>query len=156
MSSRVSTVRWNGSLTEGSGTIELSSSQQGHFKYALESRAAVKATATSPEELLAAAYASCYGMQLSALLTTESSESNPILLVEAEVFQGGPEVDFGITGITLSVTGRGLTISDERFVEVAETASPETTSGRAFVTAANLLPPPSLYITEGADRCLRT
>jgi lipoyl-dependent peroxiredoxin len=131
MSTRVSTVEWHGSLVGGSGSIELTSSGQATFDYSLATRAADQATATSPEELLAAAYASCYAMQLSALLDPGPDES-PHLHVEAVVTQGGPEVDFGIVGIVLTVRGRGIDATNEQFVELANTASSVCPIGRAL------------------------
>lgn len=66
MTDRRATVRWEGSLFEGSGTVSFASS-------GLVSDAAVSWPAraeepdgkTSPEELLAAAHASCFSMALS-------------------------------------------------------------------------------------------
>ena len=133
MSTRVSTVDWQGSLVAGTGTIVLASSGQGGFDYSLATRAADQATTTSPEELLAAAYASCYAMQLSALLDP-GPEENLALHVEAVVTQGGPEVDFGITEINLLVRARGLRRSDQEFVEIAHTASSVCPIGRALST----------------------
>jgi osmotically inducible protein OsmC len=131
MSSRVSTVQWQGSLVGGAGTIELTSSGQATFEYSLATRAADQASTTSPEELLAAAYASCYAMQLSALLDP-GPEETPSLHVEAVVTQGGPEIDFGIADIALHVRGRDIGVSNDRFVELAKTASSVCPIGRAL------------------------
>ncbi|MDZ4266347.1 MAG: OsmC family peroxiredoxin [Mycobacterium sp.] len=135
MSTRVSTVDWEGSLVGGTGRIVLASSGQGTFDYSLATRAADQATTTSPEELLAASYASCYAMQLSALLDP-SPEENLALHVEAVVTQGGPEVDFGIADIALIVRARGLARSNEEFVEIARTASSVCPIGRALSAVA--------------------
>ena len=131
MSTRTSTAQWRGSLVGGSGSIALTSSGQATFDYSLETRAAEQASNTSPEELLAAAYASCYAMQLSALLDPGPDDS-PELHVEAVVTQGGPEVDFGIVDIALIVRGRGIPRTDEEFVEIARTASSVCPVGRAL------------------------
>lgn len=131
MSTRVSTVEWHGPLVGGSGSIELTSSGQSRFDYSLATRAADEASTTSPEELLAAAYASCYAMQLSALLDPGPDEKLA-LHVEAVVTQGGPEVDFGIAGIVLLVRGRGVDATNDSFVEVANTASSTCPIGRAL------------------------
>lgn len=131
MSSRVSTVEWSGSLVGGSGSIALTSSGNGTFDYSLATRAADAATTTSPEELLAAAYASCYAMQLSALLAP-GPEETPRLHVEAVVTQGGPEVDFGIANITLLVRGRDIALTADQFAELAHTASSACPIGRAL------------------------
>lgn len=131
MSTRTSTVEWSGSLVRGTGSITLSSSKQRTFEYSLQTRAADVASGTSPEELLAAAYASCYAMQLSALLDPGPDE-NPRLHVEVAVTQGGPEVDFGIAGIALRVRGTDIELPAARFDELAHDASRLCPIGRAL------------------------
>lgn len=131
MSTRTSTVEWQGSLVRGSGSIDLTSSGQGKFEYSLATRAADAASTTSPEELLAASYASCYAMQLSALLDPGPEESLA-LHVEAVVTQGGPEIDFGIADITLLVRCRGTRLPVEQFNELAVRASSICPIGRAL------------------------
>lgn len=131
MSTRVATVDWHGSLVGGSGVIDLTSSGQANFDYSLSTRAADQASTTSPEELLAAAYASCYAMQLAALIDPGAHEVLD-LSVEAIVTQGGPEVDFGITGIALVVRGRGLDRTEKQFVELAQATSAVCPIGRAL------------------------
>jgi osmotically inducible protein OsmC len=131
MSTRVATAEWHGSLVGGAGTIALTSSGQATFDYSLATRSADAATTTSPEELLAAAYASCYAMQLSALLDP-GPEETPTLHVEVVVTQGGPEIDFGIADIALTVRGRGLNRTNDQFVDLANTASSVCPIGRAL------------------------
>src|SRR5437667_11296881 len=64
MATRKSEAEWNGSLREGSGRVKLGS---GAFegKYSFASRFE-QAGGTNPEELIAAAYAGCFSMALSA------------------------------------------------------------------------------------------
>lgn len=131
MSSRISTVAWTGSLPEGSGSIELTSSGRGTFDYSLPARATDEPAQTGPEELLAAAYGSCYAMQLSALLGS-GAHASTTLRVRTEVTQGGPETDFAITAITLSVEGRGVELSAVEFVELAQRAAAMCPVGRAL------------------------
>ena len=67
MPTRTARTAWNGTLQEGSGQVELSSSHVGTFEVSFPKRAADDAGGTtSPEELIAAAHSSCYAMQLSA------------------------------------------------------------------------------------------
>src|SRR5947209_2135263 len=66
---RTARTAWNGSLQEGGGQVELTSSGVGTFDVSFPKRAAEDADGTtSPEELIAAAHSSCYAMQLSALI----------------------------------------------------------------------------------------
>lgn len=131
MSARTAAADWVGGVVRGAGTIALTSSGQASFEYSLGTRAADTATTTSPEELLAAAYASCYAMQLAALLDPNPPES-PALHVEAVVTQGGPEVDFGIVGIALTVRARGVTLTAAAFEDLADRASALCPIGRAL------------------------
>ncbi len=131
MSARQAIAEWNGALVTGSGTIELATSGQGQFPYSLPARAADAATMTSPEELLAAAYASCYAMQLAALL--DAGPDDPVgLHGEVVGTQGGPEVDFGIADVALTVRGRGIGRSAEEFVGLAQQAAQVCPVGRAL------------------------
>ncbi len=59
---------WEGSLTEGSGEVELVSSGVGKYPVTWASRVERPDGRTSPEELLAAAHAACYAMAFSATL----------------------------------------------------------------------------------------
>lgn len=66
---RTATVTWNGSLAEGSGAVSAGTS--GLFTdlpVSWSSRTEDPAGRTSPEELLAAAHASCFAMALSGAL----------------------------------------------------------------------------------------
>jgi OsmC subfamily peroxiredoxin len=69
MPTRTARTAWNGTLQEGSGQVELTSSQIGTYEVSFPKRAADEAGGfTSPEELIAAAHSSCYAMQLSAII----------------------------------------------------------------------------------------
>ena len=66
---RTATVTWNGSLAEGSGTVSAGTS--GLFNdlpVSWSARTEDPGGRTSPEELLAAAHASCFAMALSGAL----------------------------------------------------------------------------------------
>ncbi|MBW3613467.1 MAG: OsmC family peroxiredoxin [Chloroflexi bacterium] len=66
---RTATVTWNGSLAEGSGTVSSGTSAQfTDLPVSWASRTEDAEGRTSPEELLAAAHASCYAMALSGAL----------------------------------------------------------------------------------------
>ena len=69
MPTRTARTAWIGSLNEGGGQVELTSSKVATFSVSFPKRAADDADGTtSPEELIAAAHSSCYAMQLSALI----------------------------------------------------------------------------------------
>src|SRR5690349_23172125 len=107
MPTRTARTAWTGSLQEGSGRVELTSSKVGTYEVSFPKRAAENADGTtSPEELIAAAHSSCYAMQLSAMVA--SAGGTPRALdVTAEVGLGpDPAGGFHLTGITLTVQGQ--------------------------------------------------
>ena len=115
---RVATARWEGSLMEGAGKVSLDSSGLGTYDVTWASRAEEPAGRTSPEELIAAAHASCFSMALSNGLAKAGSAPEA-LDVRAEVtFQPGE----GITGIALAVRGTVPGMSASDFNAAAEDA----------------------------------
>ncbi len=76
---RTANAVWNGSLKEGSGTFGVGSGAIENQKYSFRTRFE-SAPGTNPEELIAAAHASCFSMALGAQLgergiTPESVET---------------------------------------------------------------------------------
>ena len=65
MASKASAV-WTGSLKEGKGTISTATGVLNNANYSFATRFEGAATGTTPEELIAAAHASCFSMALSA------------------------------------------------------------------------------------------
>lgn len=109
---------WRGSLTEGSGVVSLDSSGLGSFDVTWASRSEEANGKTSPEELIAAAHASCFSMSFSSRLAKAGSE-NPSIETRVEVdFQPGE----GITAIRLHVTGDAPGLDDDTFRSLAEDA----------------------------------
>lgn len=109
---------WEGDLQSGSGQTSLATSGLGTFDVTWKARAEEHGGLTSPEELLAAAHAACYPMQLS-LELTEAGATVERLEVEAEAsFRAGA----GITGIHLTVNGTVKDVSAEEFERVAQSA----------------------------------
>ena len=106
MPTRTARTAWTGTLQQGSGQVELTSSKVGTYEVSFPKRAADEAGGTtSPEELIAAAHSSCYAMQLSALVA-EAGGTPQALDVQADVSLGpDPAGGFRITGIKLTVRG---------------------------------------------------
>jgi osmotically inducible protein OsmC len=115
---RTAACEWHGSLTEGSGRVTLESSGLGTFDVTWSSRAEQPEGRTSPEELIAAAHASCFSMAFSGGLT---KAGHPPTSLNTRV-----EVDFqpgeGITGIRLRVSGDVPGLDADGFREAAEAA----------------------------------
>lgn len=123
MPTRSARTAWNGTLAEGSGQVELTSSGRGTFDVSFPRRAADEAEGvTSPEELIAAAHSSCFAMQLSALIG-EAGGVPEALEVRADVSLGpDPAGGFRLTGITITVRGEVTGLDEAGFVKVAQDA----------------------------------
>ncbi len=123
MPTRTARTAWNGSLQEGSGQVELSSSKVGTYEVSFPKRAADDAGGTtSPEELIAAAHSACYAMQFSAILG-EAGGTVESLDVQADVSLGpDPAGGFKLTGIKLTVVGEVPGVDAEGFEKAAQAA----------------------------------
>jgi osmotically inducible protein OsmC len=124
MPTRTARTAWNGTLEEGSGQVELTSSGVGTYDVSFPKRAAEDADGTtSPEELIAAAHTACYAMQLSAIIA-QAGGTPQSLDVSAEVALGPDKADggFRLTGIQLTVRGEVEGLDEAGFVEAAEKA----------------------------------
>ncbi|MBA3294339.1 MAG: OsmC family peroxiredoxin [Actinomycetota bacterium] len=123
MPTRTARTAWTGTVLEGSGQVELSSSKVGTYDVTFPKRAAEDADGTtSPEELIAAAHSSCYAMSLSGLI--ERAGGTPQSLeITADVSVGpDPAGGLRLTGIQLTVRGEVDGLDDEGFAKAAESA----------------------------------
>ncbi|GEA88091.1 OsmC family peroxiredoxin [Cellulomonas cellasea] len=120
---RTARTAWNGTLQDGGGQVELTSSKVGTYDVSFPRRAADEAGGvTSPEELIAAAHSSCYAMQLSALLG-EAGATPVALEVTADVtLSPDPAGGFRISGIALKVRGEVENIDADGFAKAADAA----------------------------------
>ncbi len=123
MPTRTARTAWNGSLQEGSGQVELSSSKVGTYDVSFPKRASDDAGGvTSPEELIAAAHSSCFAMQLSANIA-EAGGTPQSLEVTADVDLGpDPAGGFAITAIRLKVVGEVEGLDEGGFQKAAQAA----------------------------------
>src|SRR5688572_19732357 len=103
MTTRTARTAWNGTVGEGGGQVELTSSGAGTFDVSFPKRAAEDANVTtSPEELIAAAHSSCYAMQLSALLGEAGGVPQSLEITADVGFGPDPDGGFHLTGIRLT------------------------------------------------------
>src|SRR6266404_1174673 len=123
MPTRTARTGWTGTLQEGGGKVELTSSKLATFEVSFPRRAADDAGGfTSPEELIAAAHSSCYAMQLSALIG-QAGGTPQALDVQADVTLGpDPAGGFRLTGIKLTVRGEVDGLDADQFARAAEEA----------------------------------
>ncbi|WP_336030906.1 OsmC family peroxiredoxin [Geodermatophilus sp. FMUSA9-8] len=124
MPTRTARTAWNGTLEQGSGQVELSSSRAGTFEVNFPKRAADEAGGTtSPEELVAAAHSACFAMQLSANIA-QAGGTPQALEVSADVSLGPDQANggFRLTGITLTVRGEVDGLDAAGFEKAAQEA----------------------------------
>jgi osmotically inducible protein OsmC len=119
MPTRKASAAWEGGLREGKGSFK---GDQGTFSGSYSfSRFSDVSDGTNPEELLAAAHASCFTMAFSAQLERNGTpptrvETNAACTVE-KVGEG-----FKITAMKLTVRGTVPNIDNAKFQELAKAA----------------------------------
>ena len=113
-------VTWNGGLMEGSGQIDSTGSGAlGGLDVTWASRSEPDESGrTSPEELIAAAHATCFSMALSFGLANGGTPPDELHTSATVSFQPGE----GITRIVLDVEGRVPGIDEDGFKAAAEGA----------------------------------
>jgi osmotically inducible protein OsmC len=123
MATRTARTAWTGTLNEGSGQVELTSSKLATYDVSFPRRTADEADGTtSPEELVAAAHSSCFAMQLSGNIARAGG--TPVALdVQADVTLGpDPAGGLRITEIKLTVRGEVEGLDEAGFQKAAEDA----------------------------------
>ena len=116
---RSSKAEWHGGLRDGHGHMSFGNGAfDGEFSFGSRFESGV---GTNPEELIAAAHAGCFSMQLSGLLTKDGHPPRRIATVakvRLNVGQGGAD----ITSIELETEGEVPGIDAATFTRAAEQA----------------------------------
>ena len=117
---RRASVTWNGDLMSGSGTIdEVGSGAFGPLDVSWAARSEeASGGKTSPEELVAAAHATCFSMALSLGLAKAGTPPDRLQTSAVVTFVPGT----GITKSALTVRGRVPDLDADGFREAAEAA----------------------------------
>ncbi len=127
---RHATAVWQGSLKEGGGSVETQSGVLDGHRYSFASRFEDESPSsiTNPEELMAAAHAGCFAMQLSAYLAENGTPAERLeARATVELVPGK-----GITGSALELTATVPDIVEAKFEELAEKAKSECPVSRAL------------------------
>jgi osmotically inducible protein OsmC len=117
---RKAEVTWSGNLLNGTGKIDFTGSgaiQGLDMTWASRSEPDENGR-TSPEELIAAAHASCFSMALSHGLAQAGTPPDRLHVKATSTFVPGT----GITNMKLDVTGRVEGMDEDAFRRAAETA----------------------------------
>jgi osmotically inducible protein OsmC len=117
---RTASAVWKGTLKEGSGSLDM---QSGAFKaqpYSFKGRFEDESgrSGTNPEELIAAAHAGCFAMQLSHFLAENGTPADRLEAKATVTLIPGT----GITKSALTLTGTVPGIDAAKFKELAEKA----------------------------------
>ena len=112
-------VTWRGDLKSGTGTIErVGSGSFGPLDVTWASRTEEPGGKTSPEELIAAAHASCFCMALSGALARGETPPERLSVSATVTFVPGT----GITESVLEVEGNVPGLDEDGFQQAAEGA----------------------------------
>ena len=113
-------VRWQGSLTDGSGAIvSTTTGAIGEQPVSWAARSTDETGGvTSPEELIAAAHAACFSMALSSGLSKDGHPPDELRTSATVTFQPGE----GITRIALTVQGAVPGLGPAEFEAAAQAA----------------------------------
>lgn len=137
---RKASAHWEGTLKEGKGHLTTQSTTLNKTQFSFKTRFE-QGTGTNPEELIAAAHAGCFTMQVGAILT--QAGLNPTSLdTEAtlDLDMSGPV----IKSIHLELTGKVQGLTNEKFQEIALNAKEKCIISRVLNTSitmkATLLP----------------
>lgn len=123
---RNATAIWNGTVKEGKGTLTSQSQILDKTPYTFVSRFD-KGKGTNPEELMAAAHAGCFTMQLSAFLTEEGFTPDELSTTSTITLDNGK-----ITKSDLVLSAKIENISNEKFQEIAKKAKENCPVSKAY------------------------
>lgn len=117
---RSASAVWKGTLKEGSGTIDLQSGAFTGQPYSFKGRFEDESgkSGTNPEELIAAAHAGCFAMQLSHFLAENGTPAEKLDAKAVVTVIPGT----GITKSALMLTGSVPGIDEAKFKELATKA----------------------------------
>ena len=128
-------VTWNGSLLEGCGRIDSSTSGILNAQpLTWRARAEDGPDGTSPEDLIAAAHAGCFSMALSHGLAEGGTPADELKTSATVTFQPGE----GITKIALRVRGRVPGIDADGFQKAAEDAKENCPVSKALAAVPEI------------------
>jgi len=118
---RTARVTWQGDLVSGSGTFSLGSRAVTGLDVTWASRTEEPAGKTSPEELIAAAFASCFSMALSHGLAQAGTPPTRLDTEATATFER-TDAGFRMTRMAVRVRGEAAGVDAEAFRRAAETA----------------------------------
>ena len=148
MADRTAEVTWRGDLLSGAGTIEsVGSGAFGPLDVTWASRTETPEGRTSPEELIAAAHASCFSMAFSNGLKKAGYEAESLSTSATVTFVPGT----GITRSALDVVGNVPGIDEAEFQRAAQEAKDNCPVSQALKGNVELAVTARLAASAGAN-----
>lgn len=114
---RKAEAQWKGSGKDGKGILTTASGILNKTAYSFHTRFEDGKKGTNPEELVGAAHAGCFAMQLSFLLGEEGFTPDSLDVNATVSFEDG-----NITSIVLNLEGKVPNIDAEQFQQIAHKA----------------------------------
>ena len=118
---RKASAEWRGDLRKGSGNISTESGVLKNVAYNFASRFE-QGRQTNPEELIAAAHAGCFAMQLSHFLAENGTVAENLEAKAVVTYGPAAGGGFEITESALTLVGKVPGIDEAKFKELAEKA----------------------------------
>ena len=113
---RKASAKWLGTGKDGQGSLTTDSTVLNQTQYSYKTRFE-NGVGTNPEELIAAAHAGCFTMQLSFLLDAAGYKGQQLDTEAKVLFEDG-----SITQVQLLLTGKAENIDLPTFQEIAQNA----------------------------------
>ncbi len=134
---RSASATWSGNLTEGSGTVSMTSGLLADSPISWSARTEAPEGMTGPEELLAAAHASCFSMAFSNILFKDGFTAERL---ETSVEVTGDKREAGWTVLSSQITVRGKVpgLDQAGFADAASRAKDGCPISRALVNNVEL------------------
>ena len=133
---RKASAEWQGDLKSGKGTVSSESGVLAGTPYSFSTRFE-SVRGTNPEELIAAAHAGCYSMQLSAMLANGGKNPTSVSTT-AHVTLAMVDDKPTITEIVLDTVGIVPGLSSEEFAQFAQDAKAACLITRALAGVENV------------------
>ena len=132
---RTASARWEGNLTDGSGTITTGKGGlQGNYSFKSRFEEGVE---TNPEELIGAAHAGCFSMAFSKGLA-DAGFTPTSVETTAKVHLDKTDGGFGVTRIDLDTVGAVPGIDEGTFQKIAEGAKENCPISRLLSPGADI------------------
>ena len=126
-------VVWSGSLASGEGHVALESGAGGAIQVTCALEDQTPAGKSTPEELLAAAHASCYAMALTQMLTMAHHKPERLRIgVTTTLDQVHENEPFLITKEDLDISGKVPGLDEAGFIQAVEAAKTMCAVGLAI------------------------